>query len=158
MILLGLTLCSLTACQTVQPTNSTLREWQEWATPEPPDRVSPPQEQRRAKQAMVRWLESHMQHEFRVINQHFVLLESGFTQGASIGSKAHQYVRDTLNGEAHTDDWFVDGDYRLVVWRYRDGQQRYLAFAMTRDFLPGTDERRLVGYFELTPSRATKSN
>ena len=99
-----------------------------------------------------------MQHEFRVIDQHFVLLEPEFTQGASIGSKANQYVRDTLNGEVRTDDWFVEGDYRLVVWRNRDGRQQYLAFAMTRDFLPGTDERRLVGYFELAPARTTKDN
>lgn len=153
MVFIGLTLCSLTACQTVQPVSSTLRDWQEWATPEPTDRVSPPQEHRRAKQAMVRWLESHMQHEFRVIDQHFVLLEPEFTQGASIGSKANQYVRDTLNGEVHIDDWFDDDNYLLLIWKYSDGQQpRYLAFAMTRDPLPGTDERRLVDYLELAPS------
>lgn len=154
VVLMG---CGLSGCQTVQPPGSTLSAWQEWATPESPDRVSPPHEQRRAKADMVRWLEQRLEHKYRVVDRHFVLLEPGFTQGASIGSKAHQYVTYTLGGQVHTDDWFGDENYRLILWKLDGDQQRFLAFVMTREFLRGTDERRLVGYLELAPSRETKA-
>jgi hypothetical protein len=151
-----LMISALMGCQTIQPPNSTLKAMQEWATPEPPDRVSPPHEHTREKAAMVRWLEKRFKHEYRVVGQHFVFLEPGFTQGASIGSKAHQYVTYTLGGQVQTDDWFGDDNYRLVSWKFNDGRQRYLAFVMTREFLPGTNEQRLVGYLELAPSQETK--
>ncbi|MEI2433610.1 hypothetical protein V2J17_25605, partial [Lysobacter yananisis] len=57
---------------------------------EPLDRVSPANEQRRAKAEMVRWVEQYLKHEYRVIDQRFVLTAPGSTDGAAIGSKAHQ--------------------------------------------------------------------
>jgi len=144
--------CALMSCKTIEPANSTLKDMQEWATPEPLDRLSPAHEQRDAKAAMVRWVEQYLKHEYRVVGQRFVLTQPGFTAGASIGSKAHQYATQNLGGEMQTDGWFDDDDYRLFLWTFGDGPKRYVAFVLTRDFLPGTRERRLVGYLELVPA------
>lgn len=140
---------ALPGCRTVQPANPVLEALQVAATPEPLDRVSPPGEQRHAKAAMVRWTERFLGHEYRVTGQRFVLLEPGFTTGAQIGSKAHRHVTQQLNGALQTNGWYGDEDYMLFLWRLNQRSPRYLAFVMTRDFLPGTDERGLVGYFAL---------
>jgi hypothetical protein len=140
----------LAGCQTVQPTNSTLKDMQEWATPEPLDRLSPPREQRRAKAAMVKWLEQYLKQEYRVMGQHYVLTQPGSTASASIGSKAHQFATQKLAGVPRPDTWLDDDNYSLMFWTLSDTKPRYIAFVMTNDFLPGTDERSLVGYFELS--------
>lgn len=56
-VLLVLVCCALTGCKTIEPANSTLKDLQEWATPEPYDSVSPAHEQLRAKAAMVQWVD-----------------------------------------------------------------------------------------------------
>ncbi len=151
-VLLFLMCCVLAGCQTVQPNNSVLKDLQEWSTPEPLDRLSPPREQVRAKAAMVEWVEQYLKGEYRVVDQRFVLTEPGFTQGARIGSKAHQYVTQNLSGELKTDGWYDDEHYRVFLWTFGDGSPRYITTVMTRDFLPGTRDRGLVGYFELVPA------
>lgn len=151
-VALVLACCALTSCKTIEPANGTLKDMQEWATPEPLDRVSPADEQRRAKAAMVRWVERYLKHEYRVIGRRFVLTEPGFTTGALIGSKAHQFATQNLGGKMQTDGWFGDDDYRLFLWAFGNDSKRYVAFVLTRDFLPGTRERRLVGYLELVPT------
>lgn len=143
---------ALTSCKTVEPTNRTLKDLQEWATPEPLDSLSPAYEQRRAKAAMVQWVEQYLKHEYRVIGQRFVLTEPGFTAGAAIGSKAHQYVTQKLGGAMQVDNWYDDDKYKMFLWKFGDSSPRYVVFVLTRDFLPGTDERRLVGYLELAPA------
>lgn len=150
---IALLMCSMVAgCQTVKPANPTLVDLQAWATPEPLDRLSPPHEQRRAKTAMARWVEDYLKHEYRVIDQRFVLTAPGFTESASIGAKAHQYVTQTLGGTLHTDGWLDDDRYALFLWKIGESSPRYIAFAvMANGALPGTNERRLVGYFELAP-------
>ena len=152
VFLLLLMCCVLAGCQTVKPANSTLKDLQEWATPEPLDRLSPPREQVRAKAAMVRWIEQYLNGEYRVVDQRFVLTQSGFTQGASVGSKANQYMKQTLGGVLRPDTWLED-DYRLALWTLGDHSPRYIALAITDGPLPGTRRRRLVGYFELVPSQ-----
>ncbi|KRB11411.1 hypothetical protein [Lysobacter sp. Root690] len=147
--LLLLVCCVLTSCKTIEPANSTLKDMQEWATPEPYDSVSPEHEQRRAKAAMVRWVEQYLKHEYRVVGQRFVLIAPGDTAGAAIGSKAHQYVTQNLGGAMHIDGWYDDDNYMLHVWKFGDSSPRYVAFVLTRDFLPGTPERRMLGYLEL---------
>lgn len=151
---IALLMCSMVAgCQTVKPANPTLVDLQSWATPEPLDRLSPPHEQRRAKAAMVRWVEEYLKHEYRVIDQRFVLTAPGFTESASIGAKAHQYVTQTLGGTLHTDGWLDDDRYALFLWKIGESSPRYIAFVvMANGALPGTNGRRLVGYFELAPS------
>ncbi|UOF14391.1 hypothetical protein IEQ11_22150 [Lysobacter capsici] len=148
-VLLVLVCCALTGCKTIEPANSTLKDLQEWASPEPYDSVSPAHEQRRAKAAMVQWVERYLKHEYRVVGQRFVLTAPGDTAGAAIGSKAHQYVTQNLGGAMHIDGWYDDDNYMLHVWKFGDSSPRYVAFALTRDFLPGTPERRMVGYLEL---------
>ncbi|MBT2748096.1 MULTISPECIES: hypothetical protein [unclassified Lysobacter] len=150
--LLVLVCCALMSCKTIEPANSMLKDLQEAATPEPLDSLSPPHEQRRAKAAMVRWVERYLKHEYRVVDQRFVLAASGDTNFAWMGSKAHHYVTQTLGGAMQTDGWFDDDNYMMFLWRFGDGSPRYAAFAITNDFLPGTRERALVGYFELVPS------
>ncbi|WP_123649257.1 hypothetical protein [Lysobacter enzymogenes] len=149
---LVLACCALTGCKTIEPANSTLKDMQEWATPEPRDRVSPADEQRRAKAEMVSWVEQYLKHEYRVIGRRFVLTEPGFTEGASIGSKAHQFATRNLGGTMLVEGWYGDDNYRFFLWTFGDGSKRYVAFVLTRDFLPGTDERRMVGYLELVRS------
>ena len=151
-VVLSLTCSLLTGCQTVKPANSTLKDLQEWATPEPLDRLSPPREQVRAKAAMVRWIEQYLNNEYRVVDQRFVLTAPGFTQGASVGSKAGQYMEQTLGAVPRPDTWLED-DYRLALWTLGDNSPRYIALAITDGPLPGTRRRRLVGYFELVPSQ-----
>ncbi len=151
VFLLLLMCCVLAGCQTVKPINSTLKDMQEWTTPEPLDRLSPPHEQRRAKAAMVRWIELYLNNEYRVIDQHFVLSASGFTDGASVGSKANQYVKNTLGGVPLPDTWLED-EYRLLFWTIGDGSPRYVALAITDQPVTGTNRRRLIGYFELAPT------
>jgi len=141
--------CALMGCKTIAPPNSTLKGLQQAATPEPLDSVSPAYEQRRAKVAMVRWVEQYLKHEYRVVDQRFVLTAPGSTDGAAIGSKAQQYVTEILGGTMKADGWFGDDHYRVFLWMFGDGSPRYLAFVVTRDFLPGTRERRMVGYLEL---------
>ncbi|MEI2428624.1 hypothetical protein RDV84_00515 [Lysobacter yananisis] len=148
-VLLVLACCALASCKTIEPTNSTLKDMQEWATPEPLDRVSPANEQRRAKAEMVRWVEQYLKHEYRVIDQRFVLTAPGSTDGAAIGSKAHQFVTQKLGGGVRISGWFDDDNYRFLLWTFGNGAPRYVIFVLTRDFLPGTDERRMVGYLEL---------
>lgn len=154
---LVLACCALTGCKTIEPANSTLKDMQEWATPEPLDRVSPANEQRRAKAEMVRWVERHSKHEYRVIGRRFVLTAPGSTDGAAIGSKAHQFATQSLGGTMLVDGWYDDENYRLFLWAFGDGSKRYVAFVLTRDFLPGTDERRMVGYLELARSAKERS-
>lgn len=144
--------CALMGCKTIEPANSTLKDMQEWATPEPLDRVSPAHEQRSAKAAMVQWVEQYLKREYRVVGQRFVLTQPGFTAGASIGSKAHQYATQNLGGTMQVDGWFDDDNYMMFLWAFGDSSPRYVAFVLTRDFLPGTSERRMVGYLELTPA------
>ncbi|QQQ00091.1 hypothetical protein [Lysobacter enzymogenes] len=153
-VLLVLACCALTSCKTIEPTNSTLKDMQEWATPEPRDSVSPANEQRRAKAAMVRWVEQYLKHEYRVVGQRFVLTEPGFTAGASIGSKTHQFATQNLGGTMQTDGWFGDVDYRIFLWALNGNTPRHIAFVWSNNFLPGTRERTLVGYFELEPVAA----
>lgn len=154
MLALLLACCVLAGCQTVAPANPTLKALQTAATPEPLDRVSPAHEQRQAKMAMIRWTEQFLGHAYRVKDQRFVLLEPGFTAGAQIGSKAQQHVTQQLGGTLKTDGWYDDDHYRLFLWQLGEASPRYIAFVMTRDPLPGTDERRLVGYFALEPATA----
>jgi hypothetical protein len=144
--------CLLTGCQTVKPkqTNSTLIEMQMWVTPEPLDRLSPPREQQQAKAAMVQWLEQYLKQEYRVMGQHYVLTQPGFTASASIGSKAHQFATQKLGGKMYFDGWFEGDNYRFFLWEIPADKPRFIAFATTRDFLSGTNERSLVGYFELS--------
>jgi hypothetical protein len=150
--LLLLVCCVLTSCKTIEPANSTLKDLQEWATPEPYDTLSPEHEQRRAKTAMVQWVEQYLKHEYRVIGQRFVLTAPGFTGGAAIGSKAHQYITQTLGGARQTDGWYDDDNYMMTLWKFGDSSPRYVALVLTRDFLPGTGERRMAGYLELVPA------
>jgi len=152
VVLLVLACCVLTSCKTIEPTNSMLKDMQEWATPEPRDRVLLANEQRRAKAAMVDWVEQYLKHEYRVIGQRFVLTAPGDTKSAAIGSKANQYVMQSLGGSLQIDGWLDDDNYMMFLWRFNDGSLRYVAFVMTNDFLPGTRERCLVGYFELVAS------
>ncbi|ALN88054.1 hypothetical protein LC55x_4806 [Lysobacter capsici] len=75
--------------------------------------MSPAHEQRRAKAAMVQWVERYLKREYRVVGQRFVLTAPGFTDGAAIGSKAHQYVTQNLGGAMQADGWFGDDNYRM---------------------------------------------
>lgn len=145
--------CTLMGCKTIEPTNSALKDMQERATPEPLYRLSPAHEQPRAKAAMVQWVEEYLKHEYRVVDQRFVLTAPGDTNLASTGAKAHQYVTETLSGAVLTSGWFDDDRYRVLTWTFGDSSPRYLVFVLTRDFLPGTRERSLIGYFELVPSK-----
>lgn len=161
MITLVLACCMLPGCRTIEPANEpanrTLTELQAAATPEPPDRVSPPREQRRAKKAMIHWTEQFLGHGYRVTDQRFVLLEPGFTAGAQIGSKVRQHVTRQLGGALQTDGWYDDDAYMLLLWRLSEESPQYIAFVMTRDPLPGTNERRLVGYFALEETTPDQS-
>ncbi|ALN56608.1 hypothetical protein GLE_1251 [Lysobacter enzymogenes] len=139
----------MASCKTIEPANGTLQDMQEWATPEPLDRLSSANEQRRAKAAMVRWVERYLKREYRVIGRRFVLTAPGSTDGAAIGSKAHQFATQNLGGTMLIDGWYDDDDYRFFLWTFGDGSRRYVAFVLTGGFLPGTDERRMVGYLEL---------
>lgn len=144
--------CALMGCKTIEPADSTLKDLQQWSMPKRVGSVSPEHGQRRAKAAMVQWVEQYLNHEYRVIGQRFVLTEPGFTDSAGIGSKAHQYVSQTLGGAMQVEGWYDDDNYMMFLWRFGDSSPRYIAFTMTNGFLPGTRERSLVGYFELVPS------
>ncbi|ALN56607.1 hypothetical protein GLE_1250 [Lysobacter enzymogenes] len=50
------------------------------------------------------------------------------------------------------DGWLDDDNYMMFLWKFGDSSPRYVALAITNDFLPSTHERALVGYFELVPS------
>lgn len=150
-VALVLMCCALTSCKTIEPENGTLQDMQEWATPEPLDRVSPANEQRRAKAEMVRWVEQYLKHEYRVIGRRFVLTAPGSTDGAAIGSKAHQFATQNLGGTMQVDGWFGDVNYRIFLWTFDGDSPRYVAFVWANNFLSGTRERTLVGYFELMP-------
>jgi hypothetical protein len=78
-----------------------------------------------------------------------VLTAPGSTDGAAIGSKVIQYVTQNLGGVLKTDGLYDGDNYMLFLFAFDDGSPRHIAFVMTRDFLPSTRERRLVGYFEL---------
>ena len=150
--LLVLMCCVLTSCKTVESSSSTLEDLQQWSMPERVGTVSPEHEQRRAKAAMVQWVEQYLKHEYRVIDQRFVLTAPEFTASAGIGSKAHQYVTQNLGGSIQADSWLDDENYMMILWKFGNGSPRYVAFVMGNDFLPGTRERALVGYFELVPT------
>jgi len=151
-VLLVLVCCVLAGCRTIEPANGTLNDLQEWASPEPYDSVSPAHEQRRAKAAMVRWVEQYLKHQYRVVGRRFVLTAPGSTDGAAIGSKAHQYVTQNLGGSMKINGWYDDDGYRIFLWTFGDGSHRHVAFVWANDFLPDTRDRTLLGYFELVPS------
>lgn len=164
-IMLALLLCfSAAGCRTIEPATPVLRAWQEYTTPEPSgtlspeeaqwksepqDRVSPPSEQRAAKRAMRRWTEQYLKHQYRVTSEQFVLLESGFSASARIGSRARQYAEQELGGLRTVNGWLDDDRYGLFLWKIGDEAPTYIAFVITYDFLPETDDRELVGYFAL---------
>ncbi|MGO1073472.1 hypothetical protein [Lysobacter sp. CA199] len=150
--LLVLMCCALMSCKTVEPRNSVLKDMQEWATPEPLQRLSPAHEQPRAKSAMVQWVEEYLKHEYQVVDQRFVLTAPGETNGAAIGSRARQHVTQNLGGSMKVDGWYGDDGYRIFLWSFGNSAPRYVAFVWTNDFLPDTSERTLIGYFELVPS------
>ena len=150
--LLLLVCCALMSCRTIDPANRTLTDLQDWASPEPYDSVSPAHEQRRAKAGMVQWVERYLKHEYRVVDQRFVLTAPGNTDFAAIGSKAHQYVTQTLGGTMQIEGWYDDDNYMMFLWTFGNSSPRYVALVIANDFLPGTRERSLVGYFELVPS------
>lgn len=149
---LVLACCALMGCRTIEPANRTLESMQEWATPEPLDRLSPANEQRRAKAEMVRWVEGYLEREYRVVGRRFVLTAPGSTDGAAIGSKAHQFATQNLGGTMLVQGWYDDDDYRLFLWTFGDSSPRYVAFVLANSFLSGMRERTLVGYFELVRS------
>lgn len=167
VVFLLLAACLLSGCQTVKPGNSVLDRLQESATPAPRDSPSPPHEQRRPKTEMAQWLEQYLNEKYRlvVVDQRFVLTEPGFTDGARIGSKANRYVRQVLGGVPQPVVWYeneyfyshhdAERGYRILLWKLGDGTPHYISMVMGTDFLPGTRERGLVGYFELT-QRATR--
>lgn len=164
---LALLLClSAPGCRTIQPVTPMLRAVQEYATPEPSrsdlsleeahamgetlDRISPPGEQRAAKRAMRRWTERYLKQQYRVTSEHYVLLESGSTDGARVGSRVRQYIEQKRGGRLQVSGWINHDDgYRLILWRLSDPSPSYVALVTTYDFLPGTDDRALVGYFAL---------
>lgn len=150
--LLVLVCCALTGCKTIEPANGTLKDLQQWSMPKRVGSFSPEYEQRRAKAAMVQWVEQYLKHDYRVVSQRFVLTAPGFTSNAGIGSKAHQYVTQTLGGTMQVEGWYDDDNYMLLLWKFGDSSPRYVAFVVANNFLPGTRERSLVGYFELTSS------
>jgi hypothetical protein len=162
-----LLICFMMAgCHTVKPatTNSTLKDLQEWATPEPLDRLSPSREQVRAKDAMVQWTELYLHSHYQLVvkDQHFVLTAPGFTEGASIISKAYQYFELNSGAVSQPVIWIDDQHsssyhdsvrrYQISFWKLNDESPRYIAMVVGTEFLPGTRKRSLVGYFELVPS------
>jgi hypothetical protein len=162
-----LLICFMIAgCHTVKPTttNSTLKDLQEWATPEPLDRLSPPREQVRAKAAMVQWIELYLHSHYQLVvkDQHFVLTAPGFTDGASIISKAAQHFELSVGAVRQPVIWIDDRSspsyhdsvrrYQIILCKLDDSTPRYIAMVVGTEFLPGTGKRSLVGYFELVPS------
>ncbi len=134
------------------PPADVLVAMQGWVTPTPPDHLSPSFEHSDEKADMARWLERYLNHDYRIVRQRFVLTEPGFTQGAAIVSEAQQYVRWTL-GWAQKDfgAWPSDEHYQIIAWEVAsDRNQHLIALVQTRDFLPDTNERTLVGYFHLS--------
>jgi hypothetical protein len=143
----------LAGCQTVQPTNSTLKDMQEWATPEPLDRVSSPREQKQAKAAMVKWLEQYLKGDFQVVNQHLVLTNSEINDGAAIESKVSQFAAQKLQTLIHLDESYEDDNYRVFLWKLGDSEPRYIAIVVARDSLSNARNCCWVGYFELELQR-----
>ena len=133
------------------PPADVLVDMQRWATPTPPDHLSPAHEHADEKAAMARWLERYLDHDYRIVRRRFVLTEPGFTASSAIGSKAIQYVRWTLGGIQRSHTWLED-DYSLLLWNLSDNSSEYIAFLVSNEPLPKTNERRLVGYFLLTRS------
>lgn len=171
-IMLALLLClGAAGCRTIKPATPVLRAWQEYTTPEPSgtlspeeaqwksepqDRVSPPSQQRAAKRAMRRWTEKYLKHQYRVTSEQFVLMESGFTDSARIGSRARRYAEQELGGTRIVNGWFNDGGYGLFLWQAGAASPTYIAFVITDNFLPNTDDQKLVGYFELKAVEPTQ--
>lgn len=125
---------------------------QRWATPTPPDRLLPAHEHANEKTAMARWLERYLDHDYRIVRQRFVLTEPGFTDGAAIVSQANQYVQSTLGGtQKDFAAWPSNEYYQIIAWNVGSDRKRHLiAMVQTRDFVPGTNERTLDGYFHLS--------
>ena len=144
--------CALMSCKTIEPADRTLEDLQQASMPKLIGSVSPEHEQRRAKAAMVQWVERYLKHEYRVIGQRFVLTAPGSTDGAAIGSKAQQHVTQNLGGSMKINGWYEDDGYRTFLWTFGDSSPRYVAFVWANDFLPDTRDRTLLGYFELVPS------
>lgn len=134
------------------PPADVLVAMQRWATPDPPDRLLPSHEHADEKADMAQWLERYLNHDYRIVRQRFVLTEPGFTQGAAIRSQANQYVQSTLGGtQKDFAAWPSDEYYQIIAWNVGSDRKRHLiAMVQTRDFVPGTNERTLIGYFHLS--------
>jgi hypothetical protein len=143
----------LAGCQTVQPTNSTLKDMQEWTTPESLDRVLSPREQRQSKAAMVRWLEQYLKRYYQVVDQHYVLTTSGLKDDQAIESKVGQFAAQKLGALIHLDESYKDDNYKIFLWKLGDSEPRYIAIVVARDFLPNARDCCWVGYFELELQR-----
>lgn len=155
----------IVGCQTTSAGSDLLVHLQESATPDPPDRLSPESEQVEAKADMMSWLEGYLRERYAatVIGHRFVLTEPGFTDGARIRSKAKQYIEQELGGAPLPVVWYgeeysfshhdVERGYQVILWKLGEQSPRYVSMVAGTEFLPGTNERRLVGYFELKSSR-----
>lgn len=144
--------CMMGGCQTVKPRNDVLVDLQEWAMLDPPNRLLSGHEMPREKTEMVRWLELYLRGEYRVIDRRFVLTEPGFTEWALLGSKAGQYMEQELGALYLRQEWKEIGIDLVLLWKLDQASPRYFALVMTKDPLPGPEERKLVGYFALIPS------
>ncbi|PZO66335.1 MAG: hypothetical protein DI635_01650 [Pseudoxanthomonas suwonensis] len=100
---------------------------------------------------MAQWLERYLDHDYRIVRQRFVSTEPGFTASSAIGAKASQYVRLTLGGMQRPHTWLED-DYSLLLWNLSDNSSEYIAFFVSTEPVPATNEPRLVGYFQLIRS------
>jgi hypothetical protein len=173
--------CLLTSCQTVKSTkaNSTLKDMQEWATPEPLDRVghhtvddedgvwmldrikkqslpdaSPvllPDELPQEQAAVMQWMLQHLHGKYQVIERRFHLSRPGFTETALVRSQAAIYVEQTLGISPLADVWSHD-KYKFMMWALKDGPPRYFALVIDNTPQQRTEQRLLMGYFELVPA------
>lgn len=148
-------------CQTMKPDNDVLDRLRTWSLSDPPNRLSAAHELSQEKAAMKHWLERYVRGQYRVIDERFVLSWPDFTKWAALESQAGQYMEQELHGTYLRQDWqeiekleheWKDAEInRISLWRLDRSHPRYFALVMTREPLPGPDERKLVGYFELIP-------
>jgi len=155
--------CVIAACQTLPPQNDVLTDLQAWVMgSDEPTYIVAPNELPAERAAMAQWVEQYMSGQYRVIDQRYVLGDPGFTEGAMLGSKAMQYMRELGGSYLDKADWHfgwrrIDENLALA-WRLDRGRPRYFVFVMSKEFVANTEDRLLIGYFEIAPVAINKDD
>ena len=115
------------------------------------------QDQKYAEASLIQWMEAYLHGEYEVVDKRFFWSEKNSSEWVAIAKGHALYPSDEdsrwRNIEEIDEVWYRPALDRIRLWKVSiDGNDYYFAVAMTKNPVPGTRGRRLIGRFELKKS------